>query len=267
MALNFPQIDPVIVQIGPLALRWYAMAYLAGLLLGWQYVKRMARRPPHAATDPQVDDFLTWAVFGVVLGGRLGYVLFYKPAFFLENPGQILAVWNGGMSFHGGLLGVAVATIWYTHRHNMNTLAFGDLLGCAAPIGLFFGRLANFINGELWGRTTTDEAPLAMIFPHVGPEPRHPSQLYEATLEGLVLFVLLFVLWRIEAIRRRPGMLFGIFLAGYGTARFTVEFFREPDAHLGYLFADAITMGHILSFPMILLGLGLIAYAGRRAAP
>ena len=246
MALNFPQIDPVIVQIGPLALRWYAMAYLAGLLLGWQYVKRMARRPPHAATDPQVDDFLTWAVFGVVLGGRLGYVLFYKPAFFLENPGQILAVWNGGMSFHGGLIGGIFAGWLFGYRRNLPFWVIADSTIVTAPVGLFFGRIGNFINGELWGRTT--DVPWAMIFPQAGPVPRHPSQLYEALMEGLILFILL---WTLRQRPFRDGMMVVFFVLFYGLFRFFLEFFREPDAQLGFV-TGVFTMGQILCFAMIL---------------
>lgn len=265
MALPYPDIDPVIISIGPLAIRWYAMAYLSGLLLGWWYIKKLIQHPPKAAKDIDVDDFLTWAVVGVILGGRLGYVLFYKPAFYFDNPGDILAVWKGGMSFHGGLLGVILAAIIFTRKRNIPTLAFGDLLACAAPIGLFFGRIANFINGELFGRVAPDAA-FAMVFPHGGPEPRHPSQLYEAGLEGLVLFLVVGALWRVEAIRLRPGSLIGVFLIGYGLARMTVEFFRQPDAHLGYLYGDFVTMGHILSLPMLVIGLGFILYARRKAA-
>lgn len=259
MGLPYPDIDPVAIQIGPLAIRWYALAYITGLLGGWWYMRWMVRRPPHAMSVPAVDDFLVWATFGVVLGGRLGYVLFYKPLFYLENPAQIFAVWEGGMSFHGGLLGVVVAVLWFTRRRGLNLLQVGDLVACAAPIGLFFGRIANFINGELFGRPAPD-VPWAMVFPGGGPIPRHPSQLYEAGLEGLLLFLVLHLAWRRPAIRMRPGMLFGIFLAGYALARIVAEFFRSPDAHLGFL-AGGATMGQVLSLPMLLAGILLILWA------
>ncbi len=264
MGLTFPDIDPVAIQIGPLAIRWYALAYIAGLLGGWWYLRWLVRRPPHAFSVEAVDDFLVWATFGVVLGGRLGYVLFYKPLHYLNNPLEILAVWQGGMSFHGGLLGVVVAVVWFSRRRGLNLLQVGDAVACAAPIGLFFGRLANFINGELFGRPAPD-LPWAMVFPHGGPVPRHPSQLYEAALEGLVLFVVLHLAWRRPTVRMRPGMLFGLFLAGYALARMIVEFFRQPDAHLGFL-VGGLTMGHLLSLPMLLAGLLLIAYARRSKA-
>jgi phosphatidylglycerol:prolipoprotein diacylglycerol transferase len=260
--MPFPDIDPVIFSIGPFALRWYALAYIAGLVLGWLHVRRIAAMPPTSVAKEKVDDFLVWATFGVIFGGRLGYVLFYKPGQYFANPGEILAVWQGGMSFHGGFLGVVVATILFCRRHSINIPAFGDTIACAAPIGLFFGRVANFINGELFGRVT--DAPVGVIFPHGGPDPRHPSQLYEAVLEGLLLFLVMFALRRFTNIRQTPGALCGVFLLGYGLARFIVEFFREPDAHLGFLFAGA-TMGQLLSLPMVVIGIAVIFYA-RRAA-
>ena len=181
-ALQFPDIDPIIFQIGPLAIRWYALAYIAGLMLGWKYIVRLVRRDGDGAamSEIQVDDFLVWATFGVVLGGRLGYVLFYKPGYYLENPADIIAVWQGGMSFHGGLLGVTAAMVLFSRKYSLSLLGVTDLISMAAPIGLFFGRLANFINGELWGRTS--DVAWAMAFPHGGPEPRHPSQIYESLL-------------------------------------------------------------------------------------
>ena len=259
--MPFPDIDPVIFSIGPFAIRWYALAYISGLILDWLYVRRIAATPPANVDKVRVDDFLVWATFGVILGGRLGYVLFYKPAYYLSNPAEILMVWQGGMSFHGGFLGVIVATILFCRRHQINTLAFGDTIACAAPIGLFFGRIANFINGELFGRVT--DSSWGVVFPHGGPLPRHPSQLYEAVLEGAVLFVLMFLLSRSTDIRQTPGALCGVFLAGYGVARFIVEFFRQPDAHLGFLFAGA-TMGQLLSLPMIVIGLAVIVITRRR---
>jgi phosphatidylglycerol:prolipoprotein diacylglycerol transferase len=255
--LLFPQIDPVIVQIGPFGIRWYALAYIVGLVLGWRIMRRLVRLSPPVADPLQVDDFLTWATLGVVLGGRLGYVLFYQPGAYLAHPGQIFAVWEGGMSFHGGMLGVAIATVWFCHRNRIRLLGFADRLAIVAPIGLGLGRIANFINGELWGRPAPDTLPWAMIFPHGGLIPRHPSQIYEALLEGLLLFVLMVLLARQPALRARPGLLTGAFLAGYAVARIIGECFREPDVFLGFL-AFGTTMGQILSIPMLIAGLWLM---------
>lgn len=259
-ALVFPQIDPVLVQIGPFAIRWYALAYIVGLVLGWRIMRRLVRLSPAVATEEQVDDFLTWATLGVVLGGRLGYVLFYQPGTYLRDPLAALAVWQGGMSFHGGALGVILALAVYTYRHRLPPLGFADRLCTVVPLGLFFGRLANFINGELWGRPAPEWLPWAMVFPHAGPEPRHPSQLYQAGLEGLVLFAVLWALSRREAVRARFGVLSGVFLAGYALARLVGELFRQPDAFLGFLYAGA-TMGQLLSLPMLAAGLWLILRA------
>lgn len=250
--MPFPEIDPIIFEVGPLAIRWYSLAYIAGLVLGWMYVKRLAVQKPAVCDTVAVDDFLFWATIGVVLGGRLGIVLFYQYDYYMANPAKIVAVWEGGMSFHGGFLGVVVAAYLFTRKRGIDPLRFGDLLGCAAPIGLFFGRLANFINSELWGRTT--DVPWGVVFPNGGPIARHPSQLYEALLEGAVLFLVLFVLSRNEKIRARPGMLMGVFVAGYGIARIIAEFFREPDAYIGFL-AFGTTWGQWLSVPMVMIGL------------
>jgi phosphatidylglycerol:prolipoprotein diacylglycerol transferase len=263
-ALQFPAIDPYVFRIGGFGVRWYALAYIAGLLLGWALMRRMAARTSPWVSAEAVDDFLTWATLGVILGGRLGYVLFYKPLHYLHNPGEILQVWEGGMAFHGGLLGVVLAIILFARRRRIPVLHLGDLVCAVVPIGLFFGRLANFINGELWGRAADPaEVPWAMVFPGGGALPRHPSQIYEALLEGLILLAIVQTAWRMPALRARPGVVAGLFLAGYGLARFTVEFFRQPDAHLGYLYAGA-TMGQLLSLPMILVGAGLAAWAGRQ---
>lgn len=259
--LPFPDFDPIALQLGPLAIRWYALAYIAGLLGGWWYVVRLCRRPPPIASAQAIGDFVTWAIIGVIAGGRFGYVLFYKPAYFAAHPDQIFAVWQGGMAFHGGLLGVIVATILFARRRDIPLLAFADRIACAAPIGLLLGRVANFVNGELYGRAT--EVPWAVAFPGGGGVGRHPSQLYEAGLEGIVLFVLLYALWRWSRARCYPGLLTGCFLVGYGMARFVVEFFREPDAHLGFLFAGA-TMGQLLSLPLIGAGLCFALYALRQ---
>ena len=258
--LLFPQFDPVLIQVGPLAIRWYALAYIVGLVVGWRLLRRLVRDAPSVATPLQADDFLTWATLGVVLGGRLGYVLFYQPSTYLAHPLAALAVWEGGMSFHGGLLGVAIATIWFCHRNGIPIAGFGDRVAVTAPIGLFLGRVANFVNGELWGRVAPDTLPWAMIFPHAGPLPRHPSQLYQAMMEGLILFIVMFSLSRREAIRARYGMLLGIFLIGYAIARIIGEVFREPDAFLGFL-AFGTTMGQVLSLPMVAIGIWLILRA------
>jgi len=266
LALPFPIIDPVLIQIGPVAIRWYALAYIAGLVLGWRYVARLLRRPdlwptsgPPARAE-QTDDLLTWIALGVIFGGRLGYVLFYKPAFYLANPVEILMVWTGGMSFHGGMLGVILAIILFARFHKIPLLSLADAVAAAVPIGLFFGRVANFINGELYGRAT--DVPWAVLFP-IFPdgrlEARHPSQLYEAALEGLVLFLILRILTHHRKALLWPGRVTGAFLIGYGCVRIFVELFRQPDAHLGYLVPIGtlgITMGMVLSLPMIAAGLG-----------
>ena len=266
--LLFPQFDPVIVQLGPLAIRWYALAYITGLVVGWRMVRRLVRKSPVVATELQVDDFLTWATLGVVLGGRLGYVLFYQPSTYLAHPGQILAVWEGGMSFHGGMLGVAVAITIFCRRNGIRLLGFADRIAIVAPIGLGLGRVANFINGELWGRPAPLWVPWAIEFPRAPDCPnfptvcvaRHPSQLYEALMEGLILFAVMFVLSRRDSVRERFGLLTGVFLVGYALARIVGEYFREPDAFLGFL-AFGTTMGQILSIPMLLAGIWLIARA------
>jgi phosphatidylglycerol:prolipoprotein diacylglycerol transferase len=260
--LLFPEFDPYIIHFGAFGVRWYALAYIAGLVLGWRLVRRLVQRAPAVATALQVDDFLTWATLGVVLGGRLGYVLFYQPSFFFAHPLQIFAVWTGGMSFHGGMLGVSIAVLIFCLRQGIPILGFADRIAVAAPIGLGLGRLANFINGELWGRQAPDWLPWAMIFPTGGPVPRHPSQIYESLMEGLTLFLIMFALSRREALLARFGMLTGIFLVGYSIARIIGEFFREPDAFLGFLFAGA-TMGQLLSLPMMLAGIVLIVRARR----
>ncbi len=261
LVISYPEIDPILFQIGPLALRWYSLSYIAGLMLAWWYMRALVRKAPGAVTALQVDDFITWAVLGVVIGGRLGYVLFYKPGFYFANPGEILQVWEGGMSFHGGFAGVIIAGAIYARRHGIPMLALADLGCIATPIGLFLGRVANFINGELYGRVT--DVPWAMVFPRGGPAPRHPSQLYEAALEGLVLFVVLHLLWRQEAVRQRPGVLAGAFLVGYALSRALVELVRQPDVYIGYL-TGGTTMGQWLSAPMLAVGLYLIFAAKRK---
>ena len=261
-AIAFPVIDPVIVAIGPFAIRWYALAYIVGLVAGWQMAMRIATRPGSNATPQQVDGFLLWATLGVVLGGRLGYVLFYNPAYFVQHPAEIVQLWKGGMSFHGGFLGCVAAVIAFARHRGIAILSLGDIVCAVAPIGLFLGRIANFVNAELWGRTT--DVPWAFVFPGAGPLPRHPSQLYEATLEGVVLFIALAVMIRAGALTR-PGTILGSFCLGYGVARTICEFFREPDAQLGFLWGG-LTMGMLLSLPLIVAGVALIL-AARRAKP
>ncbi len=261
--LVFPQFDPVLLHLGPLQIRWYALAYIVALILGWRLMRRLVLLGPAVATQLQTDDFLTWATLGVVLGGRIGYVLFYQPGLYFSHPARILTVWNGGMSFHGGVLGVVVALILYTRRQRIPLLGFADRLAAVVPIGLGLGRCANFINGELWGRPAPAWWPWAMVFPEVDDVPRYPSQLYQALLEGLVLFVVLMLCVRRPRLRERFGLITGLFLIGYGVARCIGEVFRQPDPFLGYLW-DGATMGQLLSAPMILIGVGFVAYASRR---
>ncbi|UFN50882.1 prolipoprotein diacylglyceryl transferase [Roseomonas sp. OT10] len=263
-ALLFPAFDPVAVAIGPFAIRWYALAYITGIVLGWLLARRLVTLPPPVATRTQIDDFVTWATLGIVLGGRLGYVLFYRPDHYLPRPWEALYVWQGGMSFHGGALGVIIALAWFCRAQKLDFLAFSDRVTAVIPIGLFLGRVANFINGELWGRVT--DVPWGMIFPAGGPLPRHPSQLYQAGLEGVALFILLQVLVHVPAIRARRGFVAGAFLAGYGVARIIGEMFREPDAFLGFLMGGA-TMGQLLSLPMIAFGAWLMLRARPAARP
>ena len=260
--ITFPEIDPVLISIGPFAIRWYALAYIGGLVIAWRYCRWLAVRPPQSVSADAFDDFLLWATLGILLGGRLGYVLFYKPDFYLANPLEILFIWRGGMSFHGGLLGMVAAEVMFARRRGLPVLALADIVAAASPIGLFLGRIANFINGELFGRPS--EVPWAMVFPHGGPRPRHPSQLYEAAVEGLVLLLVLHLMVRAGALERR-GTLAGAFLIGYALARMLAEMFREPDAYLGFLLGGT-TMGQWLSLPLLLAGLALVVRARRTRA-
>jgi len=278
--IPYPDIDPVAVnlgslslfghRIGPIEIRWYGLAYITGLLLGWRYTTWLARQPrfnppgsrPNAA---DLDDFLFWAMAGVLIGGRLGIVLFYQPSFYLLHPINIIMIGRGGMSFHGGMLGVTAAIILFARQKQIPLFRLSDVIAAAVPIGLFFGRIANFINGELWGRPT--DVAWAIVFPNpeAGGIPRHPSQLYEAASEGLLLFALLTILAQRPAIRLRPGLLTGIFLVGYAIARSTCELFREPDSYLGFI-VGPISMGQVLSFPMLAAGLMICWYALRKPA-
>jgi len=268
-ALTFPNIDPVVVQIGPLAVHWYGLGYVVGILFSWWYARRIVsnERLWPAGGSPikpvDIDDFLLWAAVGVVLGGRIGYILFYDLARYLDNPAAIFAVWQGGMSFHGGLTGVTVAMILFALRRGFSPWSLFDVIAATVPVGFGLVRLTNFINSELWGRTT--DVPWAFVFPTGGLEPRHPSQLYEALLEGLVLFVVLRILTHGLLKLKRPGFVAGAMIAGYGAARIFVEFFREPDAHIGYLAGDWLTMGMILSVPMVLIGIWAMSRATRTA--
>jgi len=250
-----------------LPIRWYALAYITGLLLGWAYARALVLRktlwggiPPLEPLD--IDDLLVYAAMGVIFGGRIGYVIFYNPGFYLGHPAEVLAVWKGGMSFHGGLAGTALAIYLLAKRKNLPVLSLADVCAAAVPIGLFLGRIANFIKPELWGRPA--DVPWAMVFPGAGPLPRHPSQLYEASLEGFVLFFVMVLAIRLGALRR-PGLATGIFAIGYGVARIVCEFFREPDPQLGFLFGGA-TMGMLLSLPLIAIGIAFIVLASRKTA-
>jgi phosphatidylglycerol---prolipoprotein diacylglyceryl transferase len=260
--LPFPHINPVLISLGPLAVRWYALAYIVGIIAGWFYARSIiASRKLWGGTAPftvaEFDDFIVWITLGIILGGRIGYVLFYNLAHFAAHPVEIFELWTGGMSFHGGVLGCIAATILFALRRGLPILSLGDITTAVAPIGLFLGRMANFINGELWGRPT--DVPWAMVFPNGGPAPRHPSQLYEAALEGLLLLLVLGVLVRLGALRR-PGLVTGAAAIGYGIARIFCEFFREPDAQLGFLWGG-FTMGMLLCIPLIAAGIGVLAYA------
>ena len=297
--IPFPAIDPEVFRLGPyvvdhwtlgpFAVRWYALAYIAGLVIGWRYCLALAKRPPQVARPQDVDDFLVWATLGVVLGGRTGYVLFYNLPYYMQHPAEIFFLWHGGMSFHGGAIGVCIAILLFCRQRKIPLLSFADIIACAVPIGLFFGRIANFINGELWGRMT--DVSWAMIFPTgaasplaVPPAlrpfcqpatlfdgaaglncPRHPSELYEAFLEGILLFTLLWICQR-RGLRMRPGAITGVFLIGYGCARIIAEFFRQPDPQLGFLFWG-VTMGQLLSVPLLFIGLWLILRAKPVPAP
>ena len=262
--LTFPQIDTVAVSIGPLTVHWYGLMYLAGFLAGGALGAYRARRPGSTWTVQQVWDLVFYVALGVILGGRLGYVVFYNAGYYLVHPVELLYIWSGGMSFHGGLLGVVVAVALFARRHSKPGLAVADFLAPLCAPGLFAGRIGNFINQELWGRVS--DVPWAMVFPAAGPQPRHPSQLYEATLEGLVLFILV---WAYSARPRICGRVTGLSLAGYGGFRFAVEFFREPDAHLGPVALEWLTMGQLLSLPVLFFGLWLLARptAGQRRDP
>ena len=255
--------DPIALQIGPLALRWYSLAYIAGIVAAWALLLRMVQRSGAPMTKAHVDDLISWATLGVIVGGRLGYVIFYDPAKFLADPLAILKLWEGGMAFHGGLAGVIVALLLFARANGLSSIRILDYVAVVTPVGLGLGRMANFVNGELWGRPT--DGTWGIIFADAGLAPRHPSTLYQAFVEGLVLFTVLNLLFWLTNARMKPGLLGGLFIALYGVFRFIVEFFREPDAQLGIL-SFGLTMGQMLSLPMVAAGLVLMATAGRREA-
>ncbi|MFV3130722.1 prolipoprotein diacylglyceryl transferase [Niveispirillum sp. KHB5.9] len=255
-AIPFPDLDPVALALGPISIKWYGLAYAAGIAFALWYCSRLARSSGLRPTVDDLGDFVVWAAGGILIGGRLFSILFYDLGRYIDDPLEVFRVWHGGMSFHGGLTGVIVAIIIFSLRRGFSPFALGDLVACAAPVGLLLGRLANFVNAELWGRPS--DVPWAMIFPTDNAQiPRHPSQLYQAGLEGVLLFIAIFLLARNPAIRARTGTLSGIFLIGYALARLVGEFFRQPDAQLGFL-AFGTTMGQLLSIPMLIAGVVIV---------
>ena len=257
-AIPYPNIHSVFLELGPLQFRWYGLMYLIGLAGAYFLIMRRVESKGISMTKDQVYNMIVWAAFGVFIGGRLGYTLFYNFSYYMQHPASIVAIWDGGMSFHGGLLGVIVALFWFSERQGIPVYQVADMAAAATPIGLGFGRIGNFINGELYGRAT--DVDWCMVFPNGGPACRHPSQLYEAGLEGVFLFILLCVIWKTAP---PPGTLFWSFIAGYGVCRMIVEFFREPDAQLGFIFGS-FSMGQLLSFPMIVVGVFMLALAYQR---
>jgi len=270
LLIAFPTFDPVAIAIGPIVIRWYALAYIGGIVFGWLYARALVKSEslwggPAPITLPQLDNFILWVTVGIILGGRTGYVLFYNLPFFIQHPAEILELWKGGMSFHGGFMGCVVAVMWFARKNGISILSLGDITTAVGPIGLFLGRIANFINSELWGRPADPDLPWAMIFPNGGPLPRHPSQLYEAGLEGILLFAVLAAMIRLGALKR-PGLILGSFIALYGLARIAGEHFREPDPQLGFLWGG-LTMGMLLSVPMVIAGAIIIVRAWRGKSP
>jgi phosphatidylglycerol---prolipoprotein diacylglyceryl transferase len=270
LLIAFPVFNPVAIEIGPIVIRWYALAYICGIVIGWIYARALLKNEklwgrPAPISLVQLDDFILWVTIGIILGGRTGYVLFYNLPFFIQHPAEIFELWKGGMSFHGGFMGCVVAVILFCRSNNLPILSLGDITTAVGPIGLFLGRIANFINSELWGRPADPSLPWAMIFPNGGPLPRHPSQLYEAGLEGILLFTVLAVMIRLGALKR-PGLILGSFITIYGLARITGEHFREPDPQLGFLWGG-LTMGMLLSMPMVIAGIIIIVRAWRHPAP
>ena len=250
--LEFPNINPVAVDLGIIKIRWYALSYIVGILLSWFLILKIIKIKKIDLNSKEISDLISNCMIGIIIGGRLGYVIFYNPEYYSNNLVEIFKIWNGGMSFHGGFVGVVFAVIYSSKLFKIPILTFADLIAIVAPVGLFFGRLANFINGELFGRTTNHS--FGIIFPNGGDVPRHPSQLYEAFFEGIVLFIILWVMMHLFDLLKKPGMITSLFIFLYGVFRFFIEFFREPDQHIGLLYFE-FSMGQILSFPMILIGL------------
>jgi phosphatidylglycerol:prolipoprotein diacylglycerol transferase len=267
LTIAFPVFDPVAIALGPIVIRWYALAYIGGIVLGWIYARALIKstklwggQSPISLLD--FDDFILWVTIGIIVGGRTGYVLFYNLDFFIAHPAEIFELWKGGMSFHGGFMGCVFAVFLFCWKRGLSVLSLGDITCAVGPIGLLLGRLANFINSELWGRHADASVPWAMVFPNGGPLPRHPSQLYEAGLEGIGLFLILALMIRAGALKR-PGLILGAFIFFYAVARIIGEFFREPDPQLGFLWGG-LTMGMLLSVPMIFVGLVLMVRAWRK---
>jgi len=274
LLIKYPVFDPIAIAIGPIVIRWYALAYIGGIVIGWIYARSLLKNTklwsgPAPISLIQLDDFILWVTVGIILGGRPGYVLFYNFPFFAHHPAEIFELWKGGMSFHGGFLGCVVAVTWFARTNNVPILSLGDITTAVGPIGLFLGRIANFINDELWGRAADPDLPWAMIFPTGGPVPRHPSQLYEAGMEGILLFTVLAIMIRLGALKR-PGLVLGSFITLYGVARIVGEHFREPDPQLGFLWGG-LTMGMLLSIPMVIGGIIMIVlvlrHSSAKAAP
>ena len=270
-ALSHPQIDPVLISLGPLEIHWYGVAYAVGILFGWWYARKMVTTPElwgasgASITEEHLDDFLVWAVGGIILGGRLGYILFYDLPTYLENPLAVFAVWQGGMSFHGGLAGITLAMILFARKHGFSPFSMFDIIAACCGLGIFLGRVSNFINAELFGRVT--DAPWGVIFPGTDGLPRHPSQLYEGILEGILLFAIMAIfIWKFGKLKT-PGFIAGVFVAGYGLSRIAVEFVRVPDPQLGYLFGTSwITMGMMLSIPLVVIGTWSMASSNTRSS-
>jgi len=250
--LEFPNINPVALDLGVIKIRWYALSYIVGILLSWFLILKIIKIKKIDLNSKEISDLISNCMIGIIIGGRLGYVIFYNPEYYSNNLVEIFKIWNGGMSFHGGFVGVVFAVIYSSKLFKIPILTFADLIAIVAPVGLFFGRLANFINGELFGRTTNHS--FGIIFPNGGDVPRHPSQLYEAFFEGIVLFIILWVMMHLFDLLKKPGIITSLFIFLYGLFRFFIEFFREPDQHIGLLYFE-FSMGQILSFPMILIGL------------
>jgi phosphatidylglycerol:prolipoprotein diacylglycerol transferase len=267
LTIAFPVFDPVAIALGPIVIRWYALAYIGGIVLGWIYARALIKSTklwggPSPISLVDFDDFILWVTIGIIVGGRTGYVLFYNLDFFVAHPAEIFELWKGGMSFHGGFMGCVFAVFLFCWKRGLSVLSLGDITCAVGPIGLLLGRLANFINSELWGRKADASVPWRMVFPNGGPDPRHPSQLYEAGLEGIALFLILALMIRAGALKR-PGLILGAFIFFYALARIFGEFFREPDPQLGFLWGG-LTMGMLLSVPMILVGLVLMIRARRK---